>query len=58
MDDLKPFVHGEEGTHSVCDKHNVGMKSLCCQCEKKDCENTVNPAFLKTDEREIKQKTI
>jgi len=32
MTDSKPFNHGEEGTHSVCDKHNIGGKSVCCEC--------------------------
>jgi len=32
MNDLKPFNHGEEGTHSVCSKHNIGGKSVCCEC--------------------------
>jgi len=32
MNDLKPFKHGEEGTHSVCNKHNIGGKSVCCEC--------------------------
>jgi len=38
MNDLKPFKHGEEGTHSVCNKHNIGGKSICCECSgKADC---------------------
>jgi len=32
MNDLKPFKHGEEGTHSICNKHNIGGKSICCKC--------------------------
>jgi len=32
MTDTKPFNHGEEGTHSVCNKHNIGGKSVCCEC--------------------------
>jgi len=36
MNDLKPFKHGEEGTHSVCNKHNIGGKSVCCECSGKD----------------------
>jgi len=32
MTDTKPFNHGEEGTHSVCNKHNIGGKSICCKC--------------------------
>ena len=40
MNDLKPFNHGEEGTHSVCNKHNIGGKSVCCECAgKTDCSN-------------------
>ena len=38
MNDLKQFKHGEEGTHYVCPKHNIGGKSLCCHCTNKtDC---------------------
>jgi len=36
MNDLKPFQHGEEGTHSVCYKHSVGGNSVCCKCTGKD----------------------
>jgi len=37
MNDLKPFKHGEEGTHSACNKHNIG-KSVCCECSGRgDC---------------------
>ena len=36
MNDTKPFKHGEEGTHWVCNKHNIGGKSVCCECSKKD----------------------
>jgi len=36
MNDLKPFKHGEEGTHSVCNKHNIGGKSICCKCSGED----------------------
>jgi len=36
MSDLKPFKHGEENTHSVCNKHNTGGKSVCCDCSGKD----------------------
>jgi len=35
MTDKKPFKHGEEGTHSVCNKHNIGGKSVCCECSGK-----------------------
>jgi len=35
MTDTKPFNHGEEGTHSVCNKHNIGGKSICCKCSGK-----------------------
>lgn len=34
------FKHGEEGTHYVCNKHNIGGKSVCCGCyPKDDCSN-------------------
>ena len=35
MPDPKPFQHGEEGTHSVCNKHSIGGKSVCCECSGK-----------------------
>ena len=36
MNDLKPFNHGEEGTHYACD---VALKegNTCCGCTKHDC---------------------
>jgi len=38
MNDLKPFKHGEESTHGVCHKHNIGYKSACCECSGRgDC---------------------
>lgn len=40
MTDTKPFVHGEEGTHSVCANRLAkdGGKSHCCTCEPhEDC---------------------
>ena len=45
MNDLKPFQHGEDGTHSVCNKHNIGYKSACCECSGRgDCrEMTMKP---------------
>ena len=43
MNDLMPYRHGDEGvgsTHSVCNKHNIGGKSVCCECSgKTDCSN-------------------
>lgn len=43
MNDLQDFKHGEEGTHSVCNKHNIGGKSVCCECTgKTDCSDN-NP---------------
>lgn len=34
FDDLKPFEHGEEGTHSCCSKRlsKEGGKARCCYC--------------------------
>lgn len=34
MSDLKPFVHGEEGTHYCCNARikAEGGKALCCEC--------------------------
>lgn len=43
MNDLKPFKHGEEGTHAVCNKHNIGGQSVCCECSgKTDCSDMPN----------------
>ena len=41
MNDLKPFVHGEEGTHYVCDNRlkEEGGKAICCECNPhEDCD--------------------
>lgn len=41
MSDLKPFVHGEEGTHSACNTRlkEDGGKARCCSCVPHDgCE--------------------
>ena len=34
MNDTQPFEHGEEGTHSACNKRirNEGGKARCCYC--------------------------
>lgn len=41
MSDLQPFRHGEEGTHAICNKHNIGGKSVCCECSgRTDCSDT------------------
>lgn len=42
MNDLKPFKHGDEGTHAICNKHmaELGWKAGCCECAgKTDCED-------------------
>lgn len=41
MSDITPFVHGEEGTHSCCNKRlkEEGGKAKCCFCSPhEDCE--------------------
>ena len=54
MNDTKPFKHGEEGTHWVCNKHNIGGKSVCCECSKKDdCGETNTIATIMN---ELKQR--
>ena len=43
MNDLQPFIHGEEGTHGACDTRmkKEGGKSRCCECiPHEDCDNT------------------
>lgn len=41
MNDLKPFEHGQEGTHGACqemlDKH--GGKTKCCACTGHECKS-------------------
>ena len=34
MNDLKPFKHGDEGTHHACQEKikKYGGKSTCCEC--------------------------
>jgi len=43
MNDFRPYRHADEGrgsTHAVCNKHNIGGKSVCCECsEKTDCSD-------------------
>src|SRR3972149_823836 len=40
MDDLKPFVHGSEGTHSACEKIvERGAKLECCGCSGHKCKD-------------------
>ena len=57
MNDLRPHKHGDEGvgsTHAVCNKHNIGGKSVCCECTgKTDCEATPPPTSMEErfDER-------
>jgi len=50
MNDLKPFKHGEEGTHYSCDvalKEGLG----CCGCNNHDCvENGAEGFLAHTDE--------
>ena len=49
MNDLLPFKHGEEGTHAVCNKHNIGGKSVCCECSgKTDCSDEIVLTSLHT----------
>ena len=40
MDDLKPFVHGSEGTHFACEKIvERGAKMECCECSGHKCKD-------------------
>lgn len=36
MNDLKPFTHGQESTHSACDARikAEGGKARCCWCRR------------------------
>ena len=40
MNDLMPFVHGEEGTHSACPAQmaRLGGGVPCCECSGHDCD--------------------
>ncbi len=52
INDLKPFEHGQEGTHYSCDEQlkDLGGKAMCCGCtghkcnpnptEKRECEHS------------------
>lgn len=39
MNDLKPFKHGQEGTHYACQEmmKKLGAKVGCCGCNKHKC---------------------
>lgn len=57
MNDLKPFKHGEEGTHSCCNARlkKEGGKAMCCYCNPhKDCEFT-NKASQPKEWEELKK---
>jgi hypothetical protein len=58
MNDLRPFEHGEEGTHIACKKRiNLeGGKSKCCICfPHEDCELN-SPQSLKDDVKNNKEE--
>lgn len=48
MNDLKPFNHGQEGTHYACD---VALKegNTCCGCTKHDCPEQGAQGYMKTE---------
>lgn len=50
MNDSNKFKHGDEGTHSVCNKRsaNEGGKSRCCYCVPHEgCESMTNSSDCK-----------
>jgi hypothetical protein len=55
MNDLKNFIHGQEGTHYFCQKkmEELGNKAGCCGCNKHKCINT-----QKTNDWEEEYETI
>ena len=56
MNDLQPFKHGEEGTHSVCNKHNIGGKSVCCECSgKTGCSDVPNDTLKEKIEEAVRE---
>jgi hypothetical protein len=42
MSDLKPFKHGEEGTHGCCPEilEKMGGKATCCECSSHKCSQS------------------
>lgn len=40
LNDLKPFQHGDEGTHFACKEmsEKYGGKVKCCGCTNHDCK--------------------
>lgn len=40
MNDLKPFKHGEEGTHGCCQEvlEKMGNQATCCECNGHKCK--------------------
>ena len=53
MNDLKPFKHGEEGTHYVCQEvlELKGGKATCCGCSGHKCKK---PKPMKRIKKECK----
>lgn len=41
IDDMKPFKHGQEGTHHACQEQidKYGGKTKCCECTGHECED-------------------
>lgn len=55
MNDLKPFKHGEEGTHYVCQEvlELKGGKATCCGCSGHKCKK---PKPMKRIKKEVEKK--
>lgn len=51
MNDLLPFTHGQEGTHSACiaQMNRLGDKVTCCVCNNHDCESDMDNFCRDTD---------
>lgn len=50
MNDLKPFKHGEEGTHTCCIQR-IETDALCCICEShENCGLTIKAIIGKEKE--------
>ena len=55
MNDLKPFKHGEEGTHYVCQEvlELKGGKATCCGCSGHKCKK---PKPMKRIKKEVEKQ--
>ena len=57
MNDLKPFKHGEEGTHYACAERseNLGEQVACCGCLGHGCKRST-PAINRENWKKLYRK--